>query len=265
MIARLRRHPLSLAVAASLLLHGAALAGALLILGDKPPEPIRAQTVAMVMIEQAEPPSPEAAPARTAPQPKPVLTPPPAQRPAIPPARPMQAAALTPSPKPVTPVPRAEPLHRTPPDFPAPPRRPNPTPTAQDAPAAPVPAPTSETLSETSPDAATARDGAPAPQQSAALMETPPGYGKPGLANPRPRYPWLSRQRGEQGRVVLRVTVDDMGRAAHVSVLAGSGFGRLDRAAIEALEKWRFEPATRAGQAVAGAVDVPVTFRLGDN
>ncbi len=264
MIARLRRHPLSLAVAASLLLHGAALAGALLFLRDKPPELIRAQTIAMVIIEQPAPPTPEATPtrvtpARTAPPPKPVLNPPPARHPATTPPSPVQTAALTPPPKPITPVPRAEPLRAAPPNFPAPPRRPNPTDAAPEniEPAA------KEAVPAAAPS--TPRDAAPAPQQSAALMETPPGYGKPGLANPRPRYPWLSRQRGEQGRVVLRVAVDPTGRAAGVRVLAGSGFGRLDRAAVEAIEKWRFEPATRAGQAVAGAVDVPVTFRLGDN
>jgi protein TonB len=92
----------------------------------------------------------------------------------------------------------------------------------------------------------------------------PPHYGVSGFANPRPRYPWLSRQKGEEGRVVLRVAVDEGGRAIDVAVLASSGYGRLDRAAASAVRRWRFAPARRAGRAVLGAVDVPVTFRLSD-
>ena len=93
----------------------------------------------------------------------------------------------------------------------------------------------------------------------------PPRYGVGGFANPRPRYPWLSRQRGEEGRVILRVAVDVEGRATDVSVLATSGHGRLDRAAASAVRRWRFAPAQHAGRAVPGSVDVPVTFRLSDD
>jgi protein TonB len=92
----------------------------------------------------------------------------------------------------------------------------------------------------------------------------PPRYGVAGFANPRPRYPWLSRQKGEEGRVVLRVAVDDGGRAIDVAVLGSSGYGRLDRAAAAAVRRWRFAPANSGGRAVAGTVDVPVTFRLSD-
>jgi protein TonB len=93
----------------------------------------------------------------------------------------------------------------------------------------------------------------------------PPGYGQAGLANPPPRYPWLARQKGEQGRVLVRVQVDREGRAAHVELARSSGHGRLDRAALRALRQWRFTPARRAGAAVPGVIDVPVTFRLSDS
>jgi outer membrane biosynthesis protein TonB len=33
-------------------------------------------------------------------------------------------------------------------------------------------------------------------------------------------------------------------------------------AAVQAIEKWHFIPADRAGKAVAGLIDVPVTFQL---
>ena len=94
---------------------------------------------------------------------------------------------------------------------------------------------------------------------------TPPRYGLPGLANPRPDYPWIARERGEQGRVVVRVSVSDAGRAERVEVARSSGHERLDRAALAALAQWRFEPARRAGRAVPGTVEVPVTFKLSAN
>jgi protein TonB len=93
---------------------------------------------------------------------------------------------------------------------------------------------------------------------------SPPRYGISGFANPRPRYPWLSRQRGEEGRVVLRVAIDEAGHATGVTVAASSGHERLDRAAAAAVRRWKFAPARRAGRAIPGAVDVPVTFRLSD-
>jgi protein TonB len=95
-----------------------------------------------------------------------------------------------------------------------------------------------------------------------AAIASPPRYGLPGLANPRPDYPWLSRRRGEEGRVVLRVTVDAEGSAAVVEVAASSGHDRLDRAALAAVRRWRFAPARQGGKAIPGTVAVLVTFRL---
>ncbi len=96
--------------------------------------------------------------------------------------------------------------------------------------------------------------------------EAPGPMGRPrpvaGLGNPRPRYPWISRRRGEQGRVVLEVAVTADGRAKEVRVKRSSGSARLDRAALAAVRAWRFKPALRGGRAVAGRIDVPIVFRL---
>ncbi len=83
-----------------------------------------------------------------------------------------------------------------------------------------------------------------------------------GLGNPPPAYPWISRRRGEQGRVVLDVTVTASGQAREVRIKRSSGSERLDQAALAAVQKWRFSPAKRLGRAVAGRIDVPITFRL---
>jgi protein TonB len=82
--------------------------------------------------------------------------------------------------------------------------------------------------------------------------------------NPKPSYPAEARQRGIEGHVVLRVSVDANGAATTVSVLSSSGHESLDDAALAAVRRWRFVPATRAGVAVAATADVPIQFRLED-
>ena len=80
--------------------------------------------------------------------------------------------------------------------------------------------------------------------------------------NPRPAYPELARQRGQEGQVVLLVNVDVRGNPTKVLVEASSEYALLDQAAIKAIQRWRFNPASRNGEAVPGTVRVPVTFRL---
>ena len=41
-----------------------------------------------------------------------------------------------------------------------------------------------------------------------------------------------------------------------------SGSRALDRAAVDAVRQWTFEPAVRGGRTVAADVQVPVTFRI---
>lgn len=83
-----------------------------------------------------------------------------------------------------------------------------------------------------------------------------------GAGNPAPRYPYFARERGWEGRVVLRVAVDSAGSPGDVAIGRSSGRDMLDRAAMAAVRKWRFRPASRAGRPVAGVVEVPISFRL---
>lgn len=83
-----------------------------------------------------------------------------------------------------------------------------------------------------------------------------------GRGNRPPRYPYLARKRGWQGRVVLLVRVAINGKALSVRVKDGSGYGVLDRAARKAVESWRFTPARLAGIPVVSVLEVPVVFRL---
>jgi protein TonB len=74
-----------------------------------------------------------------------------------------------------------------------------------------------------------------------------------------PRYPVESRRRKEQGTVYLLVMLDTDGAVADLRVTRSSGHERLDRAALDAVRKWRWSPTIRNGEAVPvqGTVDIP--------
>lgn len=77
-----------------------------------------------------------------------------------------------------------------------------------------------------------------------------------------PVYPAAARRSGTEGTVLLQVDVQSSGRPGLVSLVSSSGSGLLDSAAIRAVKKWTFRPATIAGVPTSGQVRVPVRFRL---
>ena len=90
----------------------------------------------------------------------------------------------------------------------------------------------------------------------------PPRFNADYLHNPTPEYPGLSRRRGEQGRVTLKVLVNTNGEPESVQLDKSSGFELLDRAALNAVKNWKFIPAKSNHQSVLGTVIVPVRFSL---
>lgn len=82
------------------------------------------------------------------------------------------------------------------------------------------------------------------------------------LKNPPPAYPSLSRRMKEQGRVILRVLVSASGEAENIEIRTSSGSERLDRAAIDAVRRWRFAPARRGAETIAAYALVPILFQL---
>jgi protein TonB len=82
------------------------------------------------------------------------------------------------------------------------------------------------------------------------------------LRNPKPSYPNLSRRLSEQGTVMLRVFVNVTGDATRVDLKESSGFPRLDKAALDAVEGWKFVPAKKGDHAIAAWVVVPIRFSL---
>jgi protein TonB len=82
------------------------------------------------------------------------------------------------------------------------------------------------------------------------------------LKNPAPAYPPLSRRMGEEGKVVLRVSVNAQGSAESVEIRTSSGSQRLDESAQKTVRNWKFIPAKRGDSAVQSWVLVPIIFKL---
>lgn len=82
------------------------------------------------------------------------------------------------------------------------------------------------------------------------------------LKNPAPAYPPLSRRLGEEGKVVLRVSVTPQGSADSVEIKTSSGSSRLDEAAQRTVRNWKFIPAKRGDAAIQSWVLVPIIFKL---
>ena len=77
-----------------------------------------------------------------------------------------------------------------------------------------------------------------------------------------PHYPATSRRKGEQGRVVLRVMLDETGRITAVKVKESSGYPRLDEAGVAVIKDWQCNAATRDGVAVRAEALQPFDFIL---
>ena len=187
--------------------------------------------VPVMAISQAEPPPPPPKPPEPVKPPEPPKTPPP--------PKPVQPV-LTPPPTPQTPTPAT-------PEPPAVLAAPTAAPTApavQAAPPAPPPAP---------PPPA---PPAPAAPPKVELPSSKADY----LHNPPPEYPRMSQRLGEQGRVVMRVLIGPDGAAQKVELVTSSGFQRLDKAAMEAVMRWRYVPGKRDGVAEAMWYQVPLQF-----
>jgi len=141
------------------------------------------------------------------------------------------------------------------------------------------PSPRGDLLAAASPDAA--GSGVPGPGGSGAAPRGPSApapaaspamaalnTGITALARPlggyqvKPAYPESARRARIQGVTLLRFLVLATGRVGSVTVAESAGHGDLDRAAIDAVKQWRFEPARRGSEPVDVWVTLPVRFEL---
>jgi TonB family protein len=90
----------------------------------------------------------------------------------------------------------------------------------------------------------------------------PPGGTQPEeLARVIPRYPALARASNVGGAVVIRGVVRKDGSIDNVEIIKDLSYG-LGEAAKEAVEQWRFRPATYRGEPIDVYYTVTVNFRL---
>ncbi len=78
----------------------------------------------------------------------------------------------------------------------------------------------------------------------------------------KPNYPPEEQRRGITGSVILLVQIDASGQVLEVTIEKSSGNRNLDRSAMQAARRWRFNPGSRSGVKVGGTVRVPVNFTL---
>ncbi len=76
-----------------------------------------------------------------------------------------------------------------------------------------------------------------------------------------PEYSEEARKAKFQGTVVISIIVDERGLPTNFKVVRPLGLG-LDEKAIEAVQKWRFQPGRKDGRPVAVLANVEVNFRL---
>jgi len=75
----------------------------------------------------------------------------------------------------------------------------------------------------------------------------------------KPGYPPIALRARIGGIVVLRVLVSERGLPLQVEVIRGAPAG-LTEAAVEAVRKWTFDPATKSGLAMRTWMVVPTPF-----
>ena len=82
------------------------------------------------------------------------------------------------------------------------------------------------------------------------------------ISVPQPAYNTNARAAGIEGKVRVRLTVDETGKVIDVTVIAGLGYG-LDEAALAAAREATFEPATQCGKPVRATFTISMRFAAG--
>jgi len=113
---------------------------------------------------------------------------------------------------------------------------------------------------------------APQPAVVAAKVETTPAPAAPAqpkqisaveyVRAPQADYPAMSRRMGEEGKVTLRVLVNEKGQAEKVDVQKSSGSNRLDEAAKVAILRAIFKPYLEDGRALTVIATATISFSL---
>ncbi len=193
--------------------------------------------------------------AQTPLEPRSVRAPEPVVRPAPTPVpTPSVTSHATPSPAPpavAAPVPTPLPVQRNTVSE-------TPAPTAVNTPAAAAAVPVTDARPAPVHVPAQTHAAPPAPAERGPVTVSSVEYLQP----PKPDYPISAKRAGEQGKVLLRVLVDEKGQPERVDIRESAGFARLDEAARQAVLRASFKPHLEDGRAVPVYVMVPISFAL---
>ncbi|ACI20429.1 energy transducer TonB [Thermodesulfovibrio yellowstonii] len=86
-------------------------------------------------------------------------------------------------------------------------------------------------------------------------------YGPKFIHREIPIYPQIARRLGKEGKVTLRLTLNEKGELMHIEIIEGAPYG-FTESAIEAVKKSKFSPAIKDGKPVACRAILPVRFIL---
>ncbi|MCQ4167237.1 energy transducer TonB [Tahibacter harae] len=145
------------------------------------------------------------------------------------------------------------------------------------APAASAPAAASSAAADTASAAPAASSGAAAPRTAAPAPEPaaapPPVAAAPAapsgdtrdavlVKSVPPQYPNAALRRRQEGWVQVEFTVAADGSVANARVLDADPPRTFDRAALDAVQRWTFNPALRNGAAVEATVRRRIEFKM---
>lgn len=77
-----------------------------------------------------------------------------------------------------------------------------------------------------------------------------------------PQYPKNLLSKKITGRVIVRAMVDERGMVGDISIKESSGYAEMDRAAMNAMKRWRFKPAIKGNSKVRAPVVQPFNFKV---
>lgn len=81
-----------------------------------------------------------------------------------------------------------------------------------------------------------------------------------------PRYPESERQSGGEGWVIVNMMIDPEGKPYEATVVESTGNPVFEKAALAAVDKWRFEPASVNGTPIHAGGNYKLQFQLtGEN
>lgn len=94
------------------------------------------------------------------------------------------------------------------------------------------------------------------------MNRTPNGVTPPKVIQaPDPEYTEEARSARIEGDVILWIIIDPKGSVRGIKITRCVGYG-LDESAVQAVSRWKFEPAKKDGQPVTVQLNVDVVFHL---